>query len=297
MLTGLNNNVISKQKKIRSSLSIKQRLITKSLTLLIATLQKTSRQKRRLVLGKIGKLILFLSKKTQQRAIGNIRRAMPSFSEKEAKALAFSAYSNCAFGVAETFWLDELEPEVFCDESTLEILQSSKGACIATMHLGCYEAVPLAIAKLTHSSTTLTNVPKFIESGLQFYANAGVTAINKKSSSAFIELIRQAKKNSYVSLHCDLWGNEVEVSFFNQKTKAPAGIALIAKMTQKPLLLGYSIYDEQGNIKVYLETLYKESCYNQLSHEQVMATIYQRFEEIITQYPEQWYWSYKRWRY
>jgi KDO2-lipid IV(A) lauroyltransferase len=282
--------------EVSSPLSLKKIFIAKSLKLLIAALKNISRKKRRLILSRIGKLILFFSKKTQKRSIGNIRRAMPSLSEDEACSLAFSAYGHCAFGVSEAFWLDELEPKIFCDEQTLEIFHSGKGACIATMHLGCYEAVPLAVAKLTFYSTTLSNVPTFIENGLQFYAQAGVTAINKKSHHAFIELIKKAKENSYVSLHCDLWGNEQELVFFNQKTKAPAGIALISKMTQKPLLLGYSIYDKQGNVKVYFETVYKETCDNLLSTEKIMATIYQRFEEIIMQYPEQWYWSYKRWR-
>ena len=275
---------------------VRQIISANTIKLFLRLLLKLSRRRRRALLVKIGRVVLFLSKKTKKRALANIQNALPSLTPKEAKQLAFNAFGNCAFGVSEAFWLNELEPDIFCDEETLSILQSGEGACIATMHLGCYEAVPVAIAKLSNNSITLSNIPTFVEEGLQFYSKAGITAINKKTPQAFMQLIKGAKENGYVSLHCDLWGNEIEVEFFKQKTKAPAGIALLSQMAKKPILIGYSIYDSQGNIQVFVETLYKHTCDSALLTEDIMATIYRRFEQIIMQYPEQWYWSYKRWR-
>ncbi|GLX77841.1 lipid A biosynthesis lauroyl acyltransferase [Thalassotalea insulae] len=274
----------------------KQQFKTKSLVFLFYLLRKISREKRRDFLTKIGKLILFFSKKTRQRVLDNIQRAIPDMDKADVKKLAFNAYGNCAFGVAESFWLDEIEPKIFCDEKTLSILQSGGGACIATMHLGCYEAVPVAVAILSNNSVTLSNIPTFVEEGLLFYAKVGVTAINKKTPQAFMQLIKSAKDNGYISLHCDLWGDEVEVDFFNQKTKAPAGVALLSKLAVKPILIGYSVYSTKENIKVFVETLFENTDDESLSVEDIMASIYQRFEQIIKQYPEQWYWSYKRWR-
>jgi len=279
--------------------TFKQRLITVSLKWLIRRLKVLPRHKRKRIVGTIGKCLLHLAKKTQNRAIANISRAMPALSQSAAKKLAFDAYANCAFGVAEAFWLEQLTPEIYCDEQTLQILQSGQGACIATMHLGCYEAVPLAIRSLAQQSVTITNVPTFIEDGLSFYANAGITAINKKSENAFIELIKHAKNNAYISLHCDLYANETAVTFFGQATKAPAGVALIAAMSKRPVLLGYSVYNDVGKIQVFFETIVSKHDLDSAQvtpPEQVMANIYQHFERIIKQYPEQWYWSYKRWR-
>jgi len=275
-------------------LPLKKTLATKSLTIFIFILKFFSRKKRRIVLSNIGKIILYCSTKTQNRAISNIRRAMPQLSQKEAKELAFTAYGNCSFGVSESFWLNELEPDIYCDDHTLSLLKSGKGACIATMHLGCCEAVPLAVAKLTHKSSTLTNIPKFLENGLLFYKETGIDAIDKNSHRSFLELIKKAQENHYISLHSDLRGIDVDMNFFNQKVKAPAGVALLSIMAKKPLLFGYSIYDQQGNIKVCFETIYDEVCH--LSPEQIMTIIYQRYEKIIRQHPEQWYWSYNRWR-
>jgi len=296
---------------------IKRKSLTKLIGLLISGLTRLTRTKRKILLKNIGKTILLFANKTRLRAIKNITNAMPELSLKEATDLAFDAYGNCAFGVAESFWLTEIEPEIFCDEDTLRILQSGEGACIATMHMGCYEAVPLAVTKFANQSVTLTNIPAFIEKSMDFYSNTNITAINKKSANAFTELLKKSASNAYISLHCDLYANQIDVTFFGKKTKAPAGIALLAKMNRKPLLLAYAIYQGDGHVQVFFETLYmnqtltdstsSEHLSDQTSNqfttpeneptvEQIMSKIYQRFEQIIRQYPNQWYWSYNRWK-
>ncbi|KGJ92799.1 lysophospholipid acyltransferase family protein [Colwellia psychrerythraea] len=282
---------------------IKQKTSSVLIKLLVRALMTLTRERRKKIITKIGKTILRFAKKTRNRAINNISKAMPELSIKEATQLAFDAYGNCAFGLAESFWLSQVEPDIFCDEETLQILQSGTGACIATMHIGCYEAVPLAVAKFAKPSVTLTNIPDFLEDAIDFYSDVNITAINKNSANAFSELLTRAGNNAYISLHCDLYANQTEVSFFGQKTKAPAGVALLAKMTKNPLLLAYAVYQDDGQVQVFFETLKDERSDEQMSEpkneqsvEQVMAKIYQRFEKIIRQYPSQWYWSYNRWK-
>ena len=286
-------------------MSLKQKSLSKLLKLLLAALTKLTRTRRKKLIKNIGKTILYFANKTRLRAIKNITNAMPELSIKEATNLAFDAYGNCAYGVAESFWLSEVEPDIFCDEDTLRILQSGEGACIATMHLGCYEAVPLAVAKFANESVTLSNIPRFLADSMDFYSAVNITAINKNSSSAFSELLKKSGSNAYLSLHCDLYANQTDVTFFGQETKAPAGIALLAKMSKKPLLLAYAIYQGDGQVQVFFETLYvnpnltaqtSSEQETEPTVEQIMSKIYQRFEQIIKQYPNQWYWSYNRWK-
>lgn len=309
----VNNSDNSELMASVSSMTIKQKTLNKIFQWLLSGLTTLTRARRKKLIKNIGKSMLFIAKKTRLRAIKNITRAMPELSLKEATDLAFDAYGNCAYGVAETFWLAEIEPDIFCDEDTLRILQSGQGACIATMHLGCYEAVPLAVAKFTKQSVTLSNIPSFLAGSMDFYSSANITAINKNSDNAFSELLKTSGNNAYVSLHCDLYANQIDVSFFGQQTKAPAGIVLLAKMSKKPLLLAYAVYQGDGQVQVFFETLYvnqnlietkssDESAMQSIEQvpeptvEQLMSTIYQRFEQIIKQYPNQWYWSYKRWK-
>jgi KDO2-lipid IV(A) lauroyltransferase len=276
--------------------STKSKILIYAVKMLVGILRALPNTIREKGIKNLGKLILHCAKKTRNRAMRNISHALPELPFKEVKQLAFDAYANCAFGVVESLWLDQLEPEIFCDEATLKILQSGHGACIATMHLGCYEAVPLAINKFSGQSVTLTNMPSFIEHGLQFYANADITAINKNDNNAFAQLLKYSSSNAYISLHCDLYANQTEVNFFNQKTKAPSGVVMIAKMSKKPLLLAYSIYQDDGRIQVFFETVDTMNQDQGKPIDEIMSDIYLRFEEIIKQYPNQWYWSYNRWR-
>jgi|GEM_PF-2815035 len=287
---------------------LKKQSIRLAIHSLVKMFTKLSRSRRKQLISKIGKSILHLAKKTRVRAISNIAKAMPELSIKEVTDLAFNAYGNCAFGVAESLWLSQVEPDIFCDEATLKILQSGQGACIATMHLGCYEAVPLAIAKFSDQSVTLTNVPSFLDDAMDFYSDVNITAINKNADNAFSELLAQAGSNAYISLHCDLYANQTEVTFFGRQTKAPSGVVLLAKMSKNPLLLAYAVYQDDGQVQVFFETVqinhdldndYSaeiEQQHCEQSVDQIMAQIYQRFEQIIKQYPSQWYWSYKRWK-
>ncbi|HBY84478.1 MAG TPA: lipid A biosynthesis acyltransferase [Colwellia sp.] len=307
------NNLDKCEHTAIANTSLKQRSLGKLLKLALAGLTKLNRSRRKKLVKNFGKSILYFAIKTQLRAIKNIRNAMPELSIKEATDLAFDAYGNCAYGVAESFWLTEVEPDIFCDEDTLRILQSGQGACIATMHLGCYEAVPLAVAKFAKQSVTLTNIPKFLADSMDFYSGVNITAINKNASNAFSELLKESGSNAYISLHCDLYANQAEVTFFGQETKAPAGIALLAKMSKKPLLLAYAVYQGDGQVQVFFETLYvnprmtgqeasdqsnkrEKEQITEPTVEQIMSNIYQRFEQIIRQYPNQWYWSYNRWK-
>jgi KDO2-lipid IV(A) lauroyltransferase len=290
------------------SIQCRQLAITSIIKWFVKGLLAMPHNTRRNSIKRLGKLILRCAKKTRQRAISNIQNALPALSMAEVETLAYDAYANCAFGVAESLWLEQLEPDIFCDEATLKILQSGEGACIATMHLGCYEAVPLAVQKFSGKSVTLTNIPHFIEDGMQFYAKANIVAVNKNDTDAFATLLRHTCSNAYISLHSDLHANQIELDFFDRKVKAPAGIAMLSKMTKKPLLLAYAVYQDDGKIQVFFETIIdKYSKTNDhattmtadISNqpvEQIMSHIYQRFEQIIKQYPDQWYWSYNRWR-
>ncbi|QBG36399.1 lysophospholipid acyltransferase family protein [Litorilituus sediminis] len=279
----------------------RSKLQTKVIDMILTFIKSRRRTTRATLIRALGKTIFRCAKKTRNRAIKNIANALPELSIAQVSALAEKAYANCAFGVMESFWLEQLEPEIFCDEATLRILQSGQGACIATMHLGCYDAVPVAVQKLANQSVTLTDIPSFIEQGESHYQKGNIIAIDKNSSSAFSELLKSARNNAYISLHSDLWANEVSVDFFGQTTKAPAGVALLSAISKKPLLLGYAVYQEDTRIKVFFETIYQFDAPHPNNREaktpeQLMQIIHQRFEDIIKQYPEQWYWSYKRWR-
>lgn len=244
----------------------------------------------------IAKAIFLLAQRTRKRAMSNIVAAMPNLTQKEAKKIALRSYKNIVFGVLECFWLEELEIEYCFDDEVNQLLASGNGLMVATMHMSCYEIVPFALQRLTQRSTTLSNVPEFASSARQVYEQAGIDCIHKKQPNAFLDLLQALKNHSVVSLHSDHFANDLSVSFFGRKTGAPSGVAMLSAIAKVPLLVGYAVLNRDGKYQVSIELLDSLSEKVRADPNLTMQHIYQKFEQIILQYPEQWYWSYKRWR-
>ncbi|WP_444995141.1 lysophospholipid acyltransferase family protein [Aliikangiella sp. IMCC44359] len=263
----------------------------------IRLINKLSPRKRQSIIFGLAKAALNVAHNTRGRAINNIQKAMPFLAAQEAHDLAISSYQNIAYGVLETFWLNQLEIKVECNLSTSQLLNSGKGLVIATLHMSCYEVVPLAVQQLTGRSTTLSKIPEFFPDAKKLYENVGIQCIDKNGKNTLFELVKSAQNNRIVCVHADHYAKDLEINFFNQKTKAPSGIGLISSLAKVPVLIGYATRNNDGSYSVIFETIKNEPVDKNIhAIEQLMAKVYQSFERVILQYPEQWYWSYNRWR-
>jgi KDO2-lipid IV(A) lauroyltransferase len=237
------------------------------------------------------------AKKARKRAISNIAFAFSSLASAEVEVLALKSYQNIVCGILECFWLDEIEIDIECDELTLQLLHSEAGAAVATMHMSCYEIAPLAIEKLVGNAITMSKIPTFLKSATDIYKKSNIKVINSNQANAFMNLLRATKENGVICLHADHFSTNVPVNFFGRATSAPSGIAMVSAYQKVPLLICYAVMQENGRYKAVLETVSVDYIeYNEHALKQAMASIYLRFEQIISLYPEQWYWSYNRWR-
>lgn len=275
----------------------KYRLLNTVIKGLVALLKAVSISNRKRFAFAMASLILTCASKTRFRAMANIARAMPQLSHDEVKAMAYSSYKNIVFGVLQCFWLDELEFEFELDDCARKLLNSDTGASIATMHMGCYEAVPYAVQKLTQRSTTMSNIPTFVTCAHKVYADMQIDCIDKKQPGSFLCLLQAIRKQRVVSLHSDHYAEDLRLNFFSQETGAPCGAAMLSAYGQTPLLLSYGVPVANGRYKIYIETISEDPIStDKAAMRQAMQAIYRRFEHIILQHPEHWYWSYKRWR-
>ncbi|MGL1956333.1 MAG: lysophospholipid acyltransferase family protein [Colwellia sp.] len=277
--------------------SFKNKAISNAILILVACFKPLKRQQRKWLVMNVASLILRFANKTRTRAIANIRLALPELNDRQVNKLAFSSYQNIVYGVFEIFWLEEVDFYFDIDEQSKTLLLSGEPLSIATMHMSCYEIVPYALQKLTFRSTTLSNIPKFFLVAEQIYQKLGINCFNKKDSNSFIKLLGAIRSNQVVSLHSDHYAKETQIRFFNKITGAPTGVAMLSAIGHTPILLAYAIIDQQNKYRICIETVStqpvkKSSC----ALQDMMQKIYQRFEKIIIQHPEQWYWSYNRWR-
>ncbi|UAA39267.1 lipid A biosynthesis acyltransferase [Paraneptunicella aestuarii] len=245
----------------------------------------------------LGRLILKHSSKARNRAVQNILRAYPELNNDDVLALAYKSYARICYGAFQILRLNSLRLEIHCDEQAKNMLQSEPGVCVATLHSACYEAVPLAVSLLSNKASTLSKIPPYLNFAKNIYIAAGIQCFNKNSNGSFIELLKAAKQGRNVVLHSDHFANDVPVRFFGEDTSAPAGIAMLSAMAKKPVLIGYACYDENFVCHVHLEVFSEQHCsQNTDAMQQLTQGMYGRFEQLIRQHKEDWYWSYNRWR-
>ena len=243
--------------------------------------------------------VILRFKKTRVRALSNLKVAYPNSTDAQNLELAIESYRNIAFGVVECFWLNELldQIDIVCDEATLAILSREGGVSIATMHTSCFELVPFAIQHLTGNVTTLSKIPKFIPNGKAIYHSANIDVIDKHDTNPIIALLKASREKKAVCLHADHYANDTSVYFFGCQTQAPTGSALISSYGKMPMLICYTVLKENNRYDVVIERFIDDYVDN--NKEQISLTmnrLYARFEQIIYQYPQQWYWSYNRFR-
>ncbi|GHF77848.1 lysophospholipid acyltransferase family protein [Thalassotalea marina] len=278
---------------------MKNYLLDKIIRLFVWCLLRFSRQTRRAFAHWLATQIFNRSNKTRLRACDNIAKALPEMDEEQIKELALTSYKNIVFGLFECFWLPELDKKtkIVCDEQTLELLHHNNGVSIATMHMSCYELAPFAVQKLLGAVTTLSKIPPFVRSAKHCYQQANITVIDKNQPHALLSLMTAARKKQAICLHADHYANELPISFFSRKTSAPSGAAMLSAYAKTPLLICYCTLKENGHYQVVIETLRSTPVdYNKAAIAQATQALYSRFEQIIRQHPEQWYWSYNRWR-
>lgn len=277
--------------------NIKLRLLQFAIDVFIGTLKIFPRQQRQTLLSGISRLIFRFAERTRVRCLENIARANPNMSTQEIAALAKKSYANIVLGVTETFWLEDIDLQVHFGEGVEDILRQSKPVVVAAMHMGCCEAVPLAVEQVTSRSTTLSNIPKNMPFASELYKNVGIKVIDRNKKNSFFDVLKAARSGEVVSLHSDFHGTEVELEFFGHKTGAPAGIATLSALANASVLIAYSVYDEDATCHVYFE-LFSEAPASKAKEQMydMVRQMYKRYEEIIRQHPDNWYWSYNRFR-
>lgn len=273
-------------------------LINRAIVLLMGLLGRLSARQRQRFAGIVAPLILRCAKRTDARLAANLALALPQLDAAQRRTLALRSYRNICLGVLDTFWLDKLQLDIeFSDIAVRRIIEGGGGASIVTLHMGCFEVVALAVQRLTGRSSTMSNIPPHLQCVSRLYQAAGIACVHKSKPGGFFDLICAAKRGAYVTLHGDHYGSDMPVSFFGRPTHAPGGAVMLAALASKPLLLGYAVLSEAGRYRVVFETLVEHPLPRQPAElAWAMGRVYRRFEQVIRQHPEHWYWSYKRWR-
>ena len=240
----------------------------------------------------------------------NLNRVFSEFDKDNIKKIAFSCYRNFIISLIEIMYLPRMSKEEIINIlplSNADLIErkyrEDKGVILLSAHFGNWEYIAASVS-------TRIDIPfhVVVKSQRNPFVNNWMNKVRTKWINKIIPLgisIRQVykelKNKNIVAMVADQRGpfEGIRVKFFGINTAVLAGPAILAIKTGAPVIYGLTIRQHDYSYKVILE----EIDLNNLpeKEEEKVLEISQRhtsfLEKFIKQYPEQWLWMHKRWKY
>ncbi len=233
----------------------------------------------------------------------NLRRIYgPDFGGLAMRRAVRATFESYARYWAESFRLPEVSPEDLDAGLSSEgwqhieaALDRGVGAIVALPHLGGWEWAAFWTAAVQHRPISAVvealEPPELFEWFVELRRSLGMQVI-PLGPSAGTEVIKALKANHIVCLLCDrdIGGGGVEVEFFGERTRLPAGPATLALRTGAPLLPGAIYFEGHGHRGVIRPPLTVER-HGRLREDVARVTqdVANALEELIRAAPEQWH--------
>ncbi len=252
---------------------------------------------------KLGILGYHLIKKRRMVALANLKLAFPEKTEEERIQLAKKNYKVLAKAYMSSIWLQDYifdETKVTVENYNLldEAVEEGNGVIIAGIHMGNLEAFFKVTEKYRFADVVKAQRNPYIDNYITENRKKFDFDIIVKSKRTSRELIKVLKKKEILVLLSDHRDKGATVNFFGRETIAPTGAVHFALKFKTPLLLGYSIFNDDNTqivkIAKRVELVRTGDLKKDVStNTQNLITL---IEKEIRKHPEQWMWFHDRWR-
>ncbi len=262
----------------------------------------------------ISKLTYKLEKRRSSLTRKNLKTVFPNLNTKEIDKLALEAYESVAVTLAEIILMLnnklDLDSMVTNKEEFLEKMKrydssSEKGLIVITAHFSNWELAAQFLPKYGFPMTAIGREGnnKLIEKSITtpFRERYGNKNIYKKK--AMISIIKALKKGGRVGLLIDQKAsgkNSVKVKFFNLEADTINSVAVL-KLKYNPTVLPiFAIRDKNGKYKIEIKEPVEYIAEETEDENEKIKRMTQKYndilEEVIKEYPTQWFWMHNRWR-
>lgn len=251
----------------------------------------------------LGRFAYKLIKKRREITLKQIRNAFPTYSNERVEEIAIKSYETMLKTFAMSLWV----PDIIHDDNKVayenfelfeEIHNRGKGVIFITLHMGAFEAS----LKLAKEYELYDVIKKQKNTLLDKYMNdnrrrTGVNLVYK-SNLAMRELVKAIRNKSVVALFSDHFDEGSRVKFFGQETTASNGAVTLGLKYDVPIIIAYNRFDENNKsiLKFDREFILETSGDRKKDIDINTQRMIDIFEEIISEYPEQWMWFHRRWR-
>ena len=223
--------------------------------------------------------------------LGNLKKAFPVWNEKKIKKTAIKNYESLLITLVEILVIpnhsaqDFLE-SVYCDNFEIieNELKRNKGLILLTGHFGNWELSVLWIGKQIARPNRAAFGNKIVLVG-----------------NGVKELLKCLLNNDVVGIAGDQRGpiESKRVKLLGQETAVFSGAAVMAIKTDAPIIFMLMCRQPDYRYKLILEKI--EVPLGDETNEDKIYQINQiymkKLEKYIRQYPEQWFWMHKIWKY
>ncbi len=258
----------------------------------------------------VGTLFFYLIPIRKKTTIENLSKAFPDLSISKIKELAKKNYQNVTITFLELMCMQsissaQIKSEVEFDKPELlhHLIDEPNGLIVFTGHFGNWEFLMTAIALNIKTHFNVLMRPQrncYINKWLKkTRARFGTRVI--EAGVSVKELFKALVNKEAVGIAGDQRGHfdNPRFNFFNQPTALYTGTASIALRTKSNILLTALVRQKDFKFMCYLEQLSFENLPD--DEEAKIKEITQRYisfiEKYVRQYPEQYFWMHKLWKY
>ena len=262
-------------------------------------------EKTRFKIGEFFAVLTFkVVKEVRNITILNLKLAFPEKTNTEIKELGIESVKTMSRAFFVNMWLDKyLENDdnfKIVDEELLNEIIKNGPAVFGAMHFGNMEAPVKLASRMPIVTVAKDRTNPYINDLVIKNRTRFNIVLLQKSKTTSRELIKYAKEGMNPILltdHRD--SNGTDITFFGEKTTAPTGVASIALKYKRPFYLMYCVLNKENITEVHIKKIEKSEDENLSFKENVQRTVQNMFNEmeiVMREYPEQWMWSYDRWK-
>jgi KDO2-lipid IV(A) lauroyltransferase len=255
-------------------------------------------------------LFYYLIPIRKKTVIDNITLAFPEYSKKKVKKLSFRCYRSFAITLVELLYMpnmtrEEIINSVICTnpDSILKGYEKNNGVILLSAHFGNWEYIAASVAAQINIPFVIVTKPQRNPYVTEWLEKIRTRWENKVVSLGLSirQIYKELKEKNVVAMVADQRGpaEGIRVNFFGRKVSVYPGPALLSLKTNAPILYGIAVRQPDYSYRTTLVEISKENLPE--NEEEKIIEISQRhtsyLEGIMRQYPEQWFWMHKRWKY
>jgi KDO2-lipid IV(A) lauroyltransferase len=255
----------------------------------------------------LGIITFYVVNFRRSHVINMLTQAFPEKSKKEIGSIARNTYKNFARTVVEIIFFppmtnEEIKKLLICTNENLvkESYSAGKGTIFMSAHLGNWELTALAYSKIYPMSVVVANQSNvFVDKMMDNVRTKQGFATISRDGMAFRAVMKALKRNEMVAFLADQDAGPqgVFVPFFCRLASTPKGAAIFALRAKCPIIIALGIRQKNGIMKVEFTKVPMPNTGTEEKDIEEINTFYsKKLEDIVRQYPEQWFWFHRKWK-